>query len=266
MVANLRKYILLYGAFFRASLTSDLEFRMNFAIRVFTDLLWYVSQLSVFEVIFLQTSQLGSWTREMTRVFLGIVFMSDGIFSFLCQGNMDAISEKVRRGELDLLLAKPVNSQFMLSFQRVSTTYFMNFLFGFAWFIWAIHSYPGEIPWHRFGLMFFYVTAGLIIYYSLRFFFSTIPVIFVRADGLQYLWYNFYRLGIRPDTIYPFWLRTLVLTVIPVGFIASVPARSLFEPFQPWFPLWAAVVAVLSLWGCARFWRYALRFYSSASS
>ncbi len=32
--------------------------------------------------------------------------------------NLDQFSEKVHKGDLDLLLAKPVNSQFMISLQK----------------------------------------------------------------------------------------------------------------------------------------------------
>jgi ABC-2 type transport system permease protein len=110
------------------------------------------------------------------------------------------------------------------------------------------------------------IPCGLVVCYSCRFLFSSATVIFVRAENLQYLWYHMYRLGLRPDSIYPAWLKYAVLTVLPMGLIASVPARLLLGIASPWLALWAVFVAGISLWGSNRLWEFALRSYSSASS
>jgi ABC-2 type transport system permease protein len=110
------------------------------------------------------------------------------------------------------------------------------------------------------------VPSGVLIFYSFRFFFSASAVIFTRAENLQYLWYHLYKLGLRPDNIYFPWLKYLILTAIPVGLIASAPARVVLGIAEPWLALWAACVAGLSLYGSSRFWKFALSRYTSASS
>jgi len=100
----------------------------------------------------------------------------------------------------------------------------------------------------------------------MRFFFSATAVIFSRAENLQYLWYHLYRLGIRPDTIYTPWLKFVVLTALPVGLIASVPARLVLGLASPWLALWVVAMAVVSVWLSGLFWRWTLTFYQSASS
>lgn len=266
MFAVLRKYSLLHAAFFRASFTADIEYRVNFALRIFTDVIWYVAQAAVFEVIYLQTPVLGTWTRDMTRIFLGILFISDGIFSLIFSANLDHFSEQVRRGDLDLLLAKPVNSQFMMSCQRVSTTFVFNIAIGVAWFAWSVANYSESIPWWRFLWLVLLIPCGVMMTYALRFFFAAMTLIVVRAENLQYLWYNFFRLGTRPDSIYPIWLRYLLISALPVAFIASVPARVLLEPTSPSLILLGLAMTGFFFWLSTRFWAYALSFYASASS
>ena len=56
----------------------------------------------------------------------------DALYMILFHDNLDSFSQKTTKGELDLLLAKPVNSQFMMSCQKVSVPYFVNLLFIFA--------------------------------------------------------------------------------------------------------------------------------------
>jgi ABC-2 type transport system permease protein len=179
--------------------------------------------------------------------------------------NVDFLSELVRKGNLDLLLTKPVNSQFMISCQRASTAHIGNLLMAVAWLAWAIWDH-GQVPWANLPWLFLLVPAGVMTFYSLRFFFSSFSVIFTRAENLQYLWYHLYKLGLRPDTIYVPWLRFVVLALVPVGLIASAPARLVLGDAGPWLGLWALAAAAILVYLSSRFWAFALSKYASASS
>ena len=260
-----KKLASLYAAFFRASLTADLEFRANFVIRIVTDIFWYVAQIASFEVLFNFTDQIGGWNRAEMRVFLGVLFVIDAIFMTVFQYNLDQFSETVRKGTLDLLLTKPVSSQFMMSCQRVSTAYLGNIVLATVWLVWSLWQLEG-FAWWRLVWLIVMIPGGLAVYYTLRFFFSATAVIFQRAENLQYLWYHLYRLGIRPDTIYAPWLKFVLLTALPVGLIASVPARLVLGLASPWLAGWVLVMAVVSMWVSKLYWNFTLKFYQSASS
>ncbi len=266
MKQTVQKYAALMWSFFRASAISDLEYRMNLVGKILTDILWYAAQLSVFEVLFRQTHSIAGWKLETIRIFMGMLFFADSFWMLIFQENLDKLSDKVRKGELDLLLAKPVNSQFMLSFQRFSTPYIFNIFVTASYLAWAITKLPDAFPLWRLGFLVISVPCSLAIIYGIRFFFSASALIFTRAENINYLWWQFYKLGTRPDAVYPPWLRFTILTIIPVGFIASVPARLLLEP--PSLPLIAGsiLLAFAFVFISTRFWRFALRFYSSASS
>jgi ABC-2 type transport system permease protein len=266
MLARARTYILLLGSFFRASAISDLEYRLNITVKIITDIFWYAAQLSVFEVLFRHTNSISGWTIDSTRVFMGLLFVVDACWMMLFSENLDRFSEKVRKGDLDLLLTKPVNSQFMMSFQRFNTAYIGNIIIASSWLIYALSRLPGEVSWVRLGLLVITVPCSLAITYSLRFLFSVQALIFTRAENINYVWYQIYRLGTRPDALYPAWLRYTILTILPVGFLASVPARLILNK-PNWYLLAAAVgLALVCVYLSTRFWRFALRFYSSASS
>jgi ABC-2 type transport system permease protein len=261
----MKKYLSLYGAFFRASLTADLEFRANFAIRIITDIFWYAAQIISFELLFNYSNEIGDWNRQEMRVFLGVLFIVDAIYMILFSTNLDMLSESVRKGNLDLLLTKPVNSQFMISFQRASTAYIGNLALAAAWLGWALYGLEA-FSWGRLVWLLITVPSGVMIFYSLRFLFSACAVIFARAENLQYLWYHIYKLGLRPDGIYFPWLKIVILTAIPVGLIASAPSRVVLGSNSPWLVLWCAFVALLTLKFSNLFWKFALSKYTSASS
>ena len=262
----IKKYGSLLMTFFRASAIADLEYRLNIVFKVLTDIIWYAAQLSVFEVLFRQTSTISGWTLDSTRVFMAVLFVIDAHWMLLFSENLDRFSDKVRRGDLDMILSKPVNAQFMVSFQRMTTAYVINICLTGAGLIYALSRLPGGIPWMRLPLMLIAIPCSLAITYGLRFLFSGAALIFSRAENINYVWYQLYRLGTRPDTIYPPWLRYIVLSFLPVGFIASVPSQIIIGTTGLEFVLVSIAVATLVVWLSTRYWRFALRFYSSASS
>ncbi len=261
----MRKYFRIFFALAKASLIADLEFRVNFLTRIVLDVIWYLAQLTTFEVLFQHTDRIGSWDLQQTRVFLGMLFVGDAIYMILFHDNLDKMGEQVRKGNLDLLLAKPVNSQFMLSCQRLLTANLGNLIIALCWLVWAIRGLPEFDALRTFWLILL-LPAGLLALYSFRFCFAATAVIFTKNENVQYLWYQLYKLGMRPDSIYFPWLKFIILTVLPVGFIASVPARALLEApnYQLflWVPLWSLTLLYLS----HRFWNWALKHYTSASS
>lgn len=264
-LSNLRKYGRLFLAFLRASFQADIEYRVNFATRILTDILWYIAQIVTIEAIFLYTTRFGDWNLPQVRVFLGLLFVVDALYMILFSDNFDRLSDKVRKGDLDLLLTKPVNSQFILSLQKMGTAMFGNLLLGLLWLVWALAKLP-DFNWARVLWLMLLIPCGLTALYGVRFMLSTTALIFTRSENLQYLWYQVYRLGMRPDSIYAMWLKYIIMTILPVALIASVPSRFLLE--APDFGLLCVSVgtSVTFLYLSHRFWNYALKFYSSASS
>src|SRR5690606_358873 len=88
---------------------------------------------------------------------------------------------------------------------------------------------PSAVSALQWLLLVMAVPCGLAVLYSMRLFFALLSVIFTNAESMNYVFYQIYRLGMRPDALYPKWLRMLILTFLPVGFIASVPARLLLN-------------------------------------
>lgn len=259
------KYLRLYRAFFKASLVADLEYRMNFLTRIVTDIFWYLAQIVTFETLFRHTEKIGTWNLEQMRVFLGLLFVVDAFYMIFFSENLDKFSDKVRKGEMDLLLAKPVDSQFILSLQRTNTAIFGNLILGVSWLIFALNGLPEFSPARLLWLIVL-IPAGLTALYSVRFMFGATAVIFTKNENLQYVWYQVYKLGMRPDHIYFPWLKFALLTLFPVAFVASVPSRAILDAPNFGLYLWVIVWSTTLLYLSHRFWRFCLRFYSSASS
>jgi len=260
------KYLKLWLSFAKISVMAEMEYRLNMIIKVISDVIWYCTQLSIFEVLFYHAPQIAGWTIYSMRVFMGVLFLVDSFYMILMNENFEQSSTLVRKGELDFILVKPVNSQFMYSFRKVNAAYFINTLIVLCYLTWAILNLETPPHWSQFVTTFFLLIAGLSVLYSLRFFFAALNIIFTNANSLTYVWYQFYRLATRPHAFYPSWLRLFILTVFPVALISSVPATNLVQGLDLRLVFGAFAIAATLVFLTTRFWGFVLRRYSSASS
>src|SRR6185312_4053554 len=119
--------------------------------------------------------------------------------------------------------------QFMVSCRKISTAYVANLFLILTYLTWAIRHLPHPVGPLQILTFFALVLSGLMSLYSLRFMFGTLSVILHDAGNIQFVWHQLWRLGTRPDPIYPFYLRVFVMTIFPVAFFSSVPSRALVE-------------------------------------
>lgn len=261
----IRKFLELYYAFFKASLVADMEFRLNFVLLIIAEFVWYGTQLVLYEVIFQHTEFIGDWKLAQMRVFIFLALFVDSIYMILWDANFVKFNDDVRKGNLDLLLTKPINSMFMLSSQKMSITHIPCFFITGAGLIWACAQLPDFNFLNLFWLLLM-VPSGLSVIFCGRFALNATAILFTRADFLQYVWYSLFRLGLRPDAIYAGVLRFALVFVLPFAMIASVPTRFLLEPVNWTLAAWALVMPVILVTLLTKYWHYCLRFYSSASS
>lgn len=259
------KYIKIYFALIKASTIADMQYRLNYLTRFLTDIFWYIAQIMMYEVIYLHTKKIGTWQIEQTRVFLGLLFVIDALYTIIFAENVDRMSDKVRKGDLDLLLAKPINSQFMISLQKVNTSIIGNLIISISWLIYSLRQMT-DFSFSQLAWLIILIPSSLCIFYSFRFIISASAVIFTKSDNLQYMWYQVYKLGMRPDSIYFPKLRFLLMTIIPVSLIASVPSRIIFQDASMELTLWTMMMGPIALYFSTKFWNFCLSKYSSASS
>lgn len=262
----MKRYFQLWLKFLEMSWMSDMEYRMNMVMRVIAESGWYIAQLSVFEVLYTHTTTISGWDVHGMRVFMGTLFLGDVIYMILFMENLENFFSLIRRGDLDQLLTKPIDSQFMVSMKKVSTAYLINLVGICVYLGWAIHSLPQTLSALQLSAFFISMFFGVILVYSLRFMFMSLILVMQDAGNIHFLWHQLFRLATRPDPLYPFYLRIIVMTILPLAFFASVPSRVLVEGFDWRLCLASAVIALVSLALSHTLWNRALKRYSSASS
>lgn len=256
------KMLRLEWMMFKLSAIADLQVPVNVLLQFFNDVIWYGLQICLFEALYLKVDMLDGWGVVEMRVFLGVLFTVDALQMIFFAQNFDFFSEKVRNGDLDLLLLKPVSSQHLMTSQRLMTGFVLNLILGLSWLIWSLTQLPGGFPWDRVWLLLIVIPAGLSVFYATRTMVVTCALLFTSAAHLSDIYFALFRMGTRPDRLYSPGFRYLILMVIPVGMIASVPTRMLVDPFDWWMLAGLLAVSGVGLLAANRFWHWALRRYS----
>lgn len=261
MLSSLKKMLSLEWTLFKISAIADLQVTFNLWIQFINDILWYLVQIALFESIYLNVNNLGGWGIAEMRVFLGVLFLVDAIHMVLFAHNFDVFSEKIAKKELDLLLLRPVSAQQLMTSQRIQCGFILNAIFAFCWIMWALSLLPGGISWMHFLALLVVVPAGLIVFYSVRMVVCTLALLVTRAEHFHDLFFTFFRMGQRPDRLYGPTLRYFILLVLPVGLVASFPARVLIDPTDYSTLFLLLLGASISLWVVNRFWHWSVKRY-----
>ena len=110
------------------------------------------------------------------------------------------------------------------------------------------------------------ITCSICILYSLWFFISTTTIWFVKTWNATEVLRSFLYIGRFPLSSFSFSLRILFSVFIPIAFITTIPSEVFLGLSQLWKILIEIIVALVFLLTSRKFWLFALKFYSSASS
>src|SRR5688572_9582391 len=98
-----------YLTLYKLALKSRAEYRVDFAVGVFTAILMQLAALSFYWVIFLRTPAIGGWSPAHVLFLFGMCAMILGLSEFLANG-IWWLPYYVLGGEFDRLLIYPVRS------------------------------------------------------------------------------------------------------------------------------------------------------------
>jgi len=262
---KLSRYLNVYGTQIKNNFVREAVYRTNFLTAVTVDAIWIAIEFSLFSVLYANTTTLVGWTQNQIYFFLGVFFSSDALFTILFQRNFWNFSDLVNRGELDILLTKPIHPLFLALSRSINMTAIFNLFLGLgiAFKYAPAAGFPGGIHWLKLP---FWLGFGLLSALLIRFFFSVWIFWTERSWAISRMYYQFFALATKPDTIYPKAIRYLILTVLPFALIGSIPARALLHGLSSYeYFLLFLVLSLLFLINTV-LWRKGLRRYQSASS
>ncbi|MEM9915865.1 MAG: ABC-2 family transporter protein [Planctomycetota bacterium] len=268
----MKRYWRTLKLFWSTAIAAEMEYRANFVLAALQSLGGLAGAVFVLWSLFRTGYEMGGWTWPQALLVVAAYTILDGFQATVLAPNRQQISEMVREGDLDFVLLKPMDSQFWLSARLVRIWGVPNLLLGVGLAVFAITrlehhaeltagAFLGDVL--RFGVP---MLLGVVMLYALGYILSTVTVWFVKMDNITTAMQALLEAGRYPVTAYPHAYRVFFTFILPVAFMTTVPAQFVFG--DAGLPTLAAALGVaLALLLFARFfWKFALRFYTSASS
>lgn len=274
-------YARVYWTFFRNSVVREMTFRGNFLITVLTRAFWFVAQLTLFEIIYRSVSSIGApgtadaWSREEYFAFMATAMLINAVVETFFMPNCANFSELIRTGNLDFALLKPIDTQFLVSFEKVELAMLNQILLAVALLIYALTHVTPAVTVGVLDVLLYvmYLGVGVAFFYSLMLTLAATSVWLGRNQGLYDFWFYITVFARYPRSIYSGSptgevLRFAFSYVVPILLVVTVPARVLLDKalVPGWIAGVAALAAIVGLVASRLIFVWSLKSYRSASS
>jgi len=260
------RHLKVLAIYYRAAFLSQMEYRANFVSSFFLSLIWPLWVVSLLGVFFYHSPDLGGWSFNEAMLVIGLYDIFIGLQETILAPNIVQVTEHIQKGTLDFVLLKPANGQVLATITACNLMRLTDVLVGFGLIgagLYRIGYVPTLVQITTFAVM---IPAGMITVYSIWLMLTTLAFWFVRVENLGEVFYAFYETGRFPVTIYNRWLRLVLTYIVPIAFLTTFPAATLLGKLSPFFVFGSIMIAGILFYTSSRFWNYAIRFYSSASS
>lgn len=264
---NIKRYLRIYLQLFKMNVMSEMEYRSNFVTACVAQLTYCIIKLLYALVIYKTNVRIAGFTPDEILIFIGTYSALSGVFVSFFLMNFGSLSDYIRTAELDAFITKPVSLQFYISVRKVSLPYaIVTLLVGGAMI--AIGWIRAGVPFNIFNLLGFIglTMCGLFVTYSLFLIPQILGFWLVSTQGLALFTNRLWDFNNMPMIIYNRIIQIIGLFVIPVFLITNIGPLFVLGRLNPALLVWSVVSPLLLFWICCKFFKFALRYYTSASN
>ena len=258
------RYLKVLKLFWSTAIAAELEYRLNFAIAAFTSVANLAGSIFSLFLFYRNGYNFQGWSWSEAIIVLGFFTLLQGFSATFLAPNLNKIVEQIEKGTLDFVLLKPISSQFWLSTRILSPWGFPDIFFGIILIFYAGNQLSLTLSGYLVSLI--PLGFGFVVLYSLWFLLGATSIWFVKIYNVTEVLRGLLEAGRYPIAAYPAVYRFFFTFIIPVAFLTTVPAEAMLGKTEVIWLFGAGILAVGLFLVSIAFWRFALRFYTSASS
>jgi ABC-2 type transport system permease protein len=263
---NMNRYIRIYKACIKTSFARTVAYPGNFYSGIFSSLIFTGLHLVTILLLTSRVDSVFGWRRE-ELIILTIVFnFQRALLETFFYGGLGQMAETIFKGELDGILLKPVNSQFIVSIKEMRFEAYIRIAVSLLllwYFININHIHISFI-----NVMWFFILSGfaIMLLYSLWYIFTTLliwnPVLTNIKDLLAYT------TGLLryPPELFKEMGSVVFVIMMPFLFVVAPSTLALLGKLSSIQIMGIMIISLFFFYLSQAFWNFALRKYTSASS
>ena len=264
---TMKHYFKVYKTLLKLNLSELFAYRAGFVNSIISSSLWGGFQIVWVTLLTARIDSFYGWTKdELILITVNYVFIIMGIFHLVFSRNFDRFSRIIDKAELDLILVKPLDSQFLLSFWYFNYASLFRLIIGVPIVIYLIIKIGISISLINVISYLVLIVFSIILMYSVWLSFSTLMIWFPRLSNITALLYNINGISrFPPDMIYE--LKSFILFfLVPFTLLSAIPTKALVKNIFSGDTGLLIFLSVFLFYISKKFWKFALRYYTSASS
>jgi len=270
-------YRRVWSTFFRNALVREMTFRGNFLINLVTRAFWFTAQITLFKIIYNNVDFISGWTEPQYFAFMATGMLINAIIETFFMPNCANFSELIRTGNLDFVLLKPIDTQFLISCEKMQLAMVNQIVLALSLLGYALYQIGEPVSFFQIVTYLTFLVVGVAFFYSLMITLASMSVWMGRNQGLYDFWFYITVFARYPRSIYDGVdpdrleagevLQTAFTFIIPILLVVTVPASVIARSMDSWkFPAIALGTSLLGLVVSRWVFNTALRSYRSASS
>ena len=263
MTKNLRFILLLI----KFKFTRMMAFRFSFWGAFFADGSLFLIQLLTFETIYSQVDSIGGWNRGQMIIFVGTFSIINALNMLIYFFGIVDLPGKIRRGDLDHYLTKPVNPLLRLTFENVNVGSIPLVIMSILIVCYGVNISGIRVSF-LLGLGYAaFVLLMTLLWYDMELILRTIPFLVISANGIMRLEDLMLELNFKvPGVLYKGVFKLIFYFLLPYGIMSTVPTQFITHSIDGrgvGVSIFTVIVfTVFALW----FWKFGLKHYQSVSS
>ncbi len=263
MKRNLRFILMLI----KFKFTRMMAFRFSFFGAFFADGTLFLIQLLTFDTIYSQVDSIGGWERGQMIIFVGTFSIINALNMLIYFFGIVDIPGKIKRGDIDQYLTKPISPLLRLTFENVNVGSIPLVIMSILIVCYGV-SVSGIQVSFLLGLGYaVFVVLMTLLWYDMEVIIRTIPFFVISANSIMRLEDQMLELNFKvPGVLYKGVFKLIFYFILPYGIMSTVPTQlitSTIDGLSICIALATVVFfTIFALW----FWKLGLKHYKSASS
>ncbi len=264
---ELKKYIRLYILFIKNCLIVQMEYRANFFISICIECAFLFTKLLYIIVVFKANVNINGLSPYAILMFIGTYTIMTGIMDAIFFPNLIKIPDYVRNGDLDMLIIKPVSAQFIVTLRYIDFGLAIPNIIGGVIMV--------AVAWSKIGIAIDFVNIFGFIAFSMIGILTTYPVLLfpfilsfwiVKTQAIREITWALWDFNNMPMMIYGKWMQRIGIFVIPIFLITNFAPMFVMDMLSGKYIIWSIITPCLFIFLVRKFWNFAIKNYSSASS
>lgn len=260
------RYLGIWLASARYSVTRTLMFRFDFFLWAVVELLWMAVNLLLIAVIFEHTDSIAGWSKYEMLLLVGTSLLVQRFLMGFFWSSLFELGRNIKSGAFDFFLAQPGNILFMASTRKLDLDGLLNSFVAMGVVAYSVHRldlHPSPLDVLLYAAM---IGCGLIIHYSILVLTISLTFWLTSAQGIEGSYFTLSEFSRLPSKAFKGVASLLFVWLLPVVVVSNAPARVLLHGFEPAWAL-GLIAATVAWFAVAVFvFHRGLRRYTSASS